>query len=401
MSSPFISLNSWNQPGAILQAAEPEEIVEGGPEDWEKLREVLARRRKTARDSVHPQSAAVGYITYEGAFRFAWFPKIALLPENGSSEMWNERKKSFSGGPGYLLPERAERAGSDAFHPNQTRAEFEARVVRAQEYIAAGDIYQVNLAQKLSARFTGNPYRLFEHLLARSPAPGAAFLDFGDTRVLSASPELFLRISGRHIITRPIKGTRPRSRDPVRDEQLAFELQTDPKELAELVMITDLERNDLGQICEYGSVTASQLVQLERFPQVHHLVSTVEGLLRPGVDALDAVRACIPGGSISGAPKRRACEIIRELEPCPRGIYTGLIGYFDDNGDAAFSIAIRTMVLEGDNLHFSVGSGITAGSVPAREYEETLHKAAGMQMALEAYESFAPAQVFKTSASDS
>ncbi|MCE0522336.1 MAG: anthranilate synthase component I family protein [Methylacidiphilales bacterium] len=377
---PFISLNSWNQPGTILQAAEPEEIVEGGPEEWGKLREALARRRKTGRDSVHPQSAAVGYITYEGAFRFAWFPKIALLAENGFSEMWNERLASdTSSFP--LLP-----SSFSSWQSNQTREAFEARVTRAQDYIAAGDIYQVNLAQKISTRFTGNPYRLFEHLLARSPAPGGAFLDFGDTCVLSASPELFLRIRGRHITTRPIKGTRPRSRDPVRDEQLAYELLTDPKELAELVMITDLERNDLGQICEYGSVTVTQLVQLERFPQVFHLVSTVEGMLRSGIDALDAVRACIPGGSISGAPKRRACEIIRELEPCPRGIYTGLIGYFDDNGDAAFSMAIRTMVLEGENLHFSVGSGITAGSVPAREYDETLHKAAGMKMALEAYE---------------
>jgi aminodeoxychorismate synthase component I len=380
---PFISLNSWNQPGAILQAAEPEEIVEGGPEDWGKLREVLARRRKTGRDSVHPQSAAVGCITYEGAFRFAWFPKIALLAENGFSGMWNERRASAEQ-TATVIDRRY-----NGWQPNQTREAFEKRVARAQEYIAAGDIYQVNLAQKLSARFTGNPYRLFEHLLARSPAPGGAFLDFGDTRVLSASPELFLRIRGRHITTRPIKGTRPRSRDPVRDEQLAFELLTDPKELAELVMITDLERNDLGQICEYGSVTVTQLVQLERFAQVFHLVSTIEGMLRPGVDALDAVRACIPGGSISGAPKRRACEIIKELEPCPRGLYTGLIGYFDDNGDAAFSIAIRTMVLEGENLHFSVGSGITAGSIPAREYEETLHKAAGMEMALEAYQNAA------------
>jgi anthranilate/para-aminobenzoate synthase component I len=376
--SPFISLNSWNQPGAILQAVGAEEIVAGGPEDWGKLREALARRRKTGRDSVHPRSAAVGYITYEGAFRFAWFPKIAVLAENGFSELWDRRRAAadrMSAGTG----------DSARWQPNQTREEFEARVARAQEYVAAGDIYQANLAQKFSTSFAGNPYRLFEHLLARSPAPGGAFLDFGDTRVLSASPELFLRIRGGHITTRPIKGTRPRSRDPVRDEQLAFELLTDPKELAELVMITDLERNDLGQVCEYGSVTVTQLVQLERFAQVFHLVSTVEGLLRPDVDALEAVRACIPGGSISGVPKRRAREIIAELEPCPRGIYTGLIGYFDDSGDAAFSLAIRTMVLERDNLHFSVGSGITAGSVPAREYEETLHKAAGMEMALAAY----------------
>jgi len=398
MVSPFISLNSWNQPGAILQATEPEEIVEGGPQEWDKLKEALARRRKTGRDSVHPQSAAVGYITYEGAFRFAWFPKISVLAENGFSSIWKERAESADS-PSVVardlrarefsnlsVARRSTATNGTDWQANQTRDEFEVRVTRTKEYIAAGDIYQANIAQKFSTKFTGNPYRLFEHLLARSPAPGGAFLDFGDTRILSASPELFLRIRGRHITTRPIKGTRPRSRDPVRDEQLAFELLTDPKELAELVMITDLERNDLGRICDYGSVTVTQLVQLERFPQVFHLVSTIEGMLRSDVDAIDAVRACIPGGSISGAPKKRACEIIRELEPCPRGIYTGLIGYFDDNGDAAFSIAIRTMIFEDDSLHFSVGSGITAGSVPSREYEETLHKAAGMEMALEAYE---------------
>ena len=374
LGSPFISLNSWNEPGAILQAGEPEEIVAGGPDDWDRLRDLLARRRKSGRDTLHPQSGAVGYITYEGAFRFAWFPRISVLAENGFSPDWQARREAAGEG-----------TSSAAWESNQTRAAFEARVARAQDYIAAGDIYQVNLAQKFSTRFGGNPYALFEHLLARSPAPGGAFLDFGDTYILSASPEMFLRIRGRHITTRPIKGTRPRSRDPVRDEQLAFELQTDPKELAELVMITDLERNDLGQICEYGSVAVTELLRLERYAQVFHLVSTVEGLLRPEIDAVEAVRACLPGGSISGAPKRRACEIIEELEPCPRGIYSGLIGTFDDNGDAAFSIAIRTMILEGDRLNFSVGSGITAGSIPSREYEETLHKAAGMRLALDAY----------------
>jgi anthranilate/para-aminobenzoate synthase component I len=378
--SPFISLNSWNEPGAILQAAEPEEIVTGGWDDWDKLRDLLARRRKTGGDSLHPPSAAVGYITYEGAFRFAWFPSISVLRENGFSALWNERRAAM-----VARDLRTRGSENDDWRSNMSRAQFESIVARAQEYIAAGDIYQVNLAQKFATRFDGDPYRLFEHLLARSPAPGGAFLDFDDTRILSASPEMFLRLRGRHLTTRPIKGTRPRSRDPILDAQLAFELQTDPKELAELIMITDLERNDLGRICEYGSVTVTQLAHLEHFPQVHHLVSTIEGLMRPGIDALDAVRACLPGGSISGAPKKRACEIIAELEPCPRGIYTGLIGYFDDSGDAAFSIAIRTMVQEGDTLHFSVGSGITAGSTPAREYDETLHKASGMRLALEAY----------------
>jgi para-aminobenzoate synthetase component 1 len=380
--SAFISLNSWNEPGAILQAAEPEEIVAGGSDDWDKLRDLLARRRKTGGDSVHPQGAAVGYITYEGAFRFAWFPQISILRENGFSALWSERCAAVARD----LRARGSEGNREAWHSNMSPAQFESIVSRAQEYIAAGDIYQVNLAQKFTTQFDGNPYRLFEHLLARSPAPGGAFLDFGDTRILSASPEMFLRVRGRHLTTRPIKGTRPRSRDPILDAQLAFELQTDPKELAELIMITDLERNDLGQICEYGSVAVTQLAHLEHFPQVHHLVSTIEGMMRPGIDALTAVRACIPGGSISGAPKKRACEIIAELEPCLRGIYTGLIGYFDASGDAAFSIAIRTMVQEGDTLHFSTGSGITAGSVPAREYEETLHKASGMRLALEAYE---------------
>ncbi len=355
--------------------------MEGGPGDWDKLRELLARRGRAGGDTLHPESAAVGYITYEGAFRFGWFPRIGVLRGNESSAIWSVRRAAA--GKSATAAETAD----GSWIPNQSRAEFEARVARAQEYIAAGDIYQVNLAQKFETRFAGNSYRLFEHLLARSPAPGAAFLDFGDTQVLSASPEMFLRIRGRHIVTRPIKGTRPRSRDPLRDEQLAYELLTDPKELAELVMITDLERNDLGRVCEYGSVAVTQLVQLERYAQVFHLVSTIEGLLRPEIDALAAVQACIPGGSISGAPKKRACEIIAELEPCPRGIYTGLIGYFDANGDAAFSIAIRTLLREGYSLHFSAGSGITAGSVPAREYEETLHKAAGMQLALEAYRS--------------
>jgi len=389
MPDAFVSLNSWHQPGAILQAGGPAEMVAGGPEDWDALRELLARRRDAGGDSPHPRSAAIGYITYEGAFRFGWFPEINVIEENQPSAAWSARREALD--QALRHPSTSLRsAQDDGWQSNQTRAEFEGGVLRAKEYIAAGDIYQVNLAQKFRTPFTGNAYRLFEHLLARSPAPGGAFLDFGDVRILSASPELFLRVRGRHVTTRPIKGTRPRDRDPLRDEQLAFELQTDPKELAELIMITDLERNDLGRICEYGSVTVTRLAQLERFPQVFHLVSTVEGLLRPDVDALEAVRACIPGGSITGAPKKRACEIIAELEPCARGIYTGLVGYFDASGDATFSLAIRTMVQEGDALHFSTGSGITAGSVPALEYEETLHKASGLQLALEAYRAAAP-----------
>jgi anthranilate/para-aminobenzoate synthase component I len=196
--------------------------------------------------------------------------------------------------------------------------------------------------------------------------------------VLSSSPELFLKISGRTISTRPIKGTRPRRAGRRADEQSAQELVTSPKERAELVMITDLERNDLGQVCEFGSVTVSELLKLERFEQVFHLVSTVDGRLRPELDAVSALRACFPGGSITGAPKKRAMEIIAELERTPRGLYTGAIGYFGFNGESQFNIAIRTLVIENGQAHFHAGAGIVADSEPEKEWQETLDKAAGI-----------------------
>lgn len=370
----FVSLNSWSHPGLIHQAESPVEVVTGGPGDWDRLRAVRERYRRTSPDAAYPEGALIGYFTYEGAFWFGVYPRLRRVPAEEQNAAW----KSRSG-------RRSAPCDPVAWQSNFTRAAFEAMVERAREYIRAGDIYQVNLAQRFEAPFDGDPYLLFEQLAWRSPAPGSAFLDTGERQILSSSPELFLRIDGRRIITQPIKGTRPRDRDPLRDAQLAYELQTDPKELAELVMITDLERNDLGQVCEFGSVGVPDLCRLERYPQLYHLVSTVEGMLRPDVDALDALAACFPGGSITGAPKKRSREIIAELEPEQRGVYTGAIGYFSFSGDAAFNIAIRTMVQEAGRLHFHTGAGITVDSVPAREYEETLHKAVGMKLAVEAY----------------
>jgi anthranilate/para-aminobenzoate synthase component I len=220
-------------------------------------------------------------------------------------------------------------------------------------------------------------------LNAVSPAPFSAFLDGGDFQIASSSPELFLRLSGSHIQTRPIKGTRPRGADPTRDAQLAYELQTSAKELAELVMITDLLRNDLGKVCEFGSVQTPELARLERFAQVQHLVSTVEGRLRPEVTHLAALAACFPGGSITGAPKFRAMEIIDELEPAARGPYCGCHGYLGFNRESQLSITIRTAICKDGFAHFSVGAGIVADSNPAAEYEETLAKAAGFLAALD------------------
>ncbi|MDB6065085.1 MAG: para-aminobenzoate synthase, subunit [Pedosphaera sp.] len=265
---------------------------------------------------------------------------------------------------------------------NLSRAAFIEKVERAQRYICAGDIYQVNLSQRLAAPCPFAGWEFFQQLAAVSPAPFSAYLDCGEFQIASSSPELFMRLSGSHILTRPIKGTRPRSADANRDAQLTYELQTSPKEMAELVMITDLLRNDLGRICEYGSVQVPELVRLERYPQVQHLVSTVEGRLRPDVPHFAAFASCFPGGSITGAPKIRAMEIIDELEPTTRGPYTGALGYLGFNRESQLGITIRTAICRQGMVYFHVGAGIVADSIPAAEYEETIAKARGFLAAL-------------------
>jgi para-aminobenzoate synthetase component 1 len=266
---------------------------------------------------------------------------------------------------------------------NVTREQFIAAVRRAQDYIQHGHIYQVNLSHRLSAVCPVDGWGLFQRLAEASPAPFAAFIDAGDFQVVSSSPELFLRLSGRQIITRPIKGTRPRSADPTRDAQLTYELQTSAKEMSELVMITDLLRNDLGRVCEFGSVNVPELVRLERYAQVQHLVSTVEGRLRSGVTHFHAFAACFPGGSVTGAPKVRAMEIIDELEPLTRGPYTGALGYLGFNRESQLSIIIRTALVKGGRVHFHVGAGIVGESDSAAEFEETMAKARGFLVALD------------------
>lgn len=259
---------------------------------------------------------------------------------------------------------------------NFTRAGYCAAVLRAKEYIAAGDIYQVNLSQRFQCDVVATPVEVYRALRAANPAPYAAYLDIGEAQILSSSPECFLKMNDRQVVTRPIKGTSPRSADPAA-------LLRSPKDNAELVMIVDLERNDLGHVCEFGSVRVPELVTVESFATVHHLVATVAGTLRPEVSHVDAVRACFPGGSITGAPKIRAMEIIDELEPCARGVYTGAIGYFGFNGVSEFNLAIRTIVQLGSRLTFHAGGGIVADSEPEAEYEETLAKARGILNAIE------------------
>jgi para-aminobenzoate synthetase component 1 len=262
-----------------------------------------------------------------------------------------------------------------------TRQQYMAGVEKALEYIAAGDIYQVNLAQRFTHTFTGSPFALFSALRSVSPSFYGAYLNCGDHFVISSSPELFLWRRGRIIETRPIKGTRPRGRNAAEDRAYRQELIDSAKEAAELTMIVDLERNDLGRVCEYGSVQVTEHRYVEELPALFHTISTVKGRLRNDVGTADVLRAAFPGGSISGCPKIRAIEIIDELEPVRRHVYTGAIGFLGGE-DMRLNVAIRTMTVAHSRLYYHVGSGIVADSDPAQEYEETLQKAAGMRAAI-------------------
>lgn len=324
----------------------------------------------------------------------AWIVATGLGADGGRStarqraqtEFWSER---LAQPPSPIGPFPASGTPPE-FTFNQSRAGFLAAIKQAQRYIRAGDIYQVNLAQRLDAPWPAPGWELFTRLTAASPAPFAAFLDYGDFQLASSSPEQFLRGNGPEITTQPIKGTRPRGAAPDQDAQLAGELWNSPKERAELVMITDLLRNDLGRFCDYGTVRVTELARLERFAQVHHLVSTICGRLRTGVTHWEALASAFPGGSITGAPKFRAMEIIDELEPVTRGPYCGCHGYLGFNRQSQLSISIRTAICRNQRAYFHVGAGIVADSDPEAEYAETLAKARGFRAALQLAQSPPP-----------
>lgn len=272
---------------------------------------------------------------------------------------------------------------------SMSRARYLQSVAIARDYIAAGDIFQVNLARRETFAQTEPAWVTYLRLRRFNPAAYAAYLAWDDAAILSSSPELFLRLHGRDVMSRPIKGTRPRSSDPLQDAANRANLAASAKDRAELAMIVDLVRNDLGRACEYGSVQVdvpgdgvASPYELEAHPTVHHLVATVRGRLAAGRDAIDLVRACFPGGSITGAPKVRAMEIIDELEPTERSVYTGAIGCFSLDGSMVLNIAIRTMISAAGRIHVYAGGGIVADSVPEDEFAETRAKARGMCRAL-------------------
>ena len=279
-------------------------------------------------------------------------------------------------------------SGSDAFsltdlEPNMKREAFEAAVTRAKEHIVAGDVIQVVLSQKFSAQVGGEDLLLYRNLRSVNPSPYMFYLNFGDIKLIGASPEILVRLTDGKIELRPIAGTRPRGQSPAEDQQYEKDLLADPKERAEHIMLVDLGRNDVGKVAQSGSVTVPRLMEIERYSHVMHIVSRIEGQLKAEMDSFDLLMSAFPAGTVSGAPKIRAMQIIADLEPAPRGPYAGAVGYFGFNGNMDFCITIRTITIHNERLSIQVGAGIVADSSPANEYEETIKKAGAMFKAIE------------------
>ena len=350
---------------------------------------------------------AIGYFGYDLGRRFEHLPAMAAIPDqlpdmaigiydwalvvdhqkqqswlirqgrSGSTEaQWDDLVARFS--------QPVDTPGQAVFHVqgkirgNMSKQQYAAAFDKIQRYIYNGDCYQVNLSQCFSVPVDGDPWVAYQALRKSNPAPYAAYLNTPSAQILSCSPELFLQVHGRLVKTKPIKGTAPRGADRKEDEQLIQQLIHSHKNQAENLMIVDLLRNDLGKGCKFGTLQVPELFAVESFATVHHLVSTITGVMASDVDAITLLRGCFPGGSITGAPKHRAMEIIDELEPHRRGVYCGSIGYIGFDGNMETNIAIRTLAACGENIHFWAGGGIVADSVMEEEYQEIRYKAAAM-----------------------
>lgn len=379
--------------------AEPFARVSSG---LEELQALLARYPFRNESAIPFVGGAVGYLAYDYGRRleripewarddrgiadlhFGLYDQIAAY-DHASGALWLVAQ-GISGDPEVALREmeagiRAtcctpERPGAEVgdWEWNLSPAEFREAVAQVRSYIASGDVYQVNLSRRARCRFSGDGLQLYQSLRQRNPAPYGAYLSIDGLEVFSTSPEQFLVKRGRQLETRPIKGTRPRGQTLAEQERYVAELRASEKDRAELLMIVDLERNDLGRVAEFGSVTVEGLYQIEQYARVIHQTARVKAVLRAGLDVSDCLRALFPGGSITGAPKVRAMEIIEELEPTRRSIYCGSLGYIGFDGDAEFNIAIRSLQLKDGWLDYQVGSGIVWDSDPEAEYQETEDK---------------------------
>jgi anthranilate synthase component 1 len=418
-ANPYMHLTS-DANGVTLHRGRKQERVEGEP--IQLIRDLLKQHRAADVPDLPPFTAgAVGFVSYDMVRRFERLPAVARndLDAPECSLMFFDRllafdhvrhqihiiaaadvrgenpRKAYSRAVADI--EAIEKKLAKGFRPSATKAvvgklkvkrptpqrKFEEAVRRAKEYIAAGDIFQVVLSQRVEFEPKVSPFEIYRALRKVNPSPYMYFLRMGDTHVLGSSPEMLVRVKGRKLEYRPIAGTRWRGRDEAEDLRIEKELLADEKERAEHVMLVDLGRNDVGRVSEYGSVKVRDLMFVERYSHVMHLVSAIEGKLRPELDALDAFSSCFPAGTLSGAPKVRAMEIIEELEPSRRGVYGGAVLYADYAGNLDSCIAIRTMFMKGKKAYLQAGAGIVADSDPTREYEECVNKAAAVVKAVE------------------
>ncbi len=401
-ADPVVTIVSRN---GTTQVVGPDGDTTSTDNPFALIREALGKTQK--RESLPFIGGAIGYVGYGLASHLTALPEIspdhsgmpdmcfgiyewALVVDHQEQQSWlmsrddkcidtqhwEDLAALFSSYP--AEPQSEEFKVTSNIQSNLSPQQYAAAFNRIKHYIHDGDCYQVNFSQRFFANCHGSPWHAYRKLRDLNPAPFGAYINTPYGQILSSSPERFLRLNNRQVETKPIKGTKPRSQDPQQDNSLLSELENSEKERAENLMIVDLLRNDLGKSCEPGSIQVPQLFKVESFATVHHLVSTVTGTLAADKDALDLLSDCFPGGSITGAPKYRAMEIIEELEPDPRGIYCGSIGYIGFDGKMDTNIAIRTMVHQNGQIHFSAGGGIVADSNMESEYQETFDKASAM-----------------------
>lgn len=379
-----------------------------GEEEKKKVKEPLAVIQKTLKNRLGFKEqrfvgGAVGYISYdavrcweklpERAFDDQNFPDVEVGVFDDGIVYDHRNKQAFY----YYLnenrlaeidkllqePDDDEGLSHKQLKVNITKERFERAVEKAKEYVTAGDIFQVVLSKRYDFQIRGDLIGFYRNLREINPSPYMYFLKSGEHQIVGSSPEMLVRVENRVVETFPIAGTRPHVKNPIENKRLTEELLSDPKERAEHVMLVDLGRNDIGKVSKFGSVHLPEFMKVHQYSHVQHIVSRVAGDLRDECDCYDALRAVFPAGTVSGAPKVRAMEIIEELEPTRRGPYAGAVGYFSYNGNADFAITIRTLIANGDKAHIQVGAGIVADSDPEREWFETEHKARALIKALE------------------
>lgn len=365
----MVVVPSWNKQGSFYYGEKPLFAIQGDLHCWSKVKSLL---RELPQDAEH-NPGLVGHVDFDGNFWFGFYPELQCF----------KKKKELLGFVQKKINSKNLCSAPPVFVSDTDRQRYASMVLQAKDYIASGDIYVINLAREMTCPWEGDPLALLGFFLEGGKGlEGICYIDDGPKTLVCASPEMFLRIEGNKLESKPIKGTRPRSDKRPENRRNLLDLVQSEKEKAELLMITDLVRNDFGKVCAYGSVRVPHLRRLSSHPHLYHMHSKVEGIIAFRYDKVDAFLANFPGGSVTGTPKKRAIELIRQLEIHPRGSYSGAIGYFQPAG-AAFTMAIRLVEIEKKKARFWVGSGITFDSDPYAEYEETEQKAIFIKTALE------------------